>query len=71
MYLSDTYPLPNFKTAGAGGALTDTNTINAHALLPALGKQKASSTPLENKKKNTACFQALPELCKGKADFKG
>lgn len=54
--------------AGAGGALTDTNTINAHALLPALGKQKASSTPLENEKKNTACFQALPELCKGKAD---
>lgn len=37
--------------AGAGGALTDTNTINAHALLPALGKQKASSTPLENEKK--------------------
>lgn len=57
-------------TAGAGGALTDTNTITAYALLPALGKQKASSTPLENKK-NTACFQAPPALCKGKAGFKG
>lgn len=41
MYLSDTYPLPNFKSHCWGwGALTDTNTITAHALLPALGKQK-------------------------------
>lgn len=49
------YPLPNFKSHCWGwGVLTDTNTITAqHALLPALGKQKENSTPLENKKYST------------------
>lgn len=62
------YPLPNFKRHCWGwGALTGTNTIIAHALLPALGKQKENSTPWENENKKSSTLPDTASTRQGRA----